>query len=87
MTYPVVWLPEAMSAFRRLRAADSDGAKQVAAAVAALATDPYPSRSTALGGSGFRRLRLASYRVLYQVEADTTTIYIINVGSVPGPRT
>jgi len=68
MTYSVVWLPEAMSSFRRLRAADSDGAKQVAAAVVALATDPYPSRSTALGGSGFRRLRLASYRVLYQVE-------------------
>jgi hypothetical protein len=42
MTYTVVWLPDAMSAFRRLRAADRDGAKQVSAAVAALATDPRP---------------------------------------------
>jgi hypothetical protein len=38
MTYTVVWLPDAMSAFRRLRA-DRDGAKQVSAAVAGLATD------------------------------------------------
>ena len=87
MTYPVVWLPEAMSAFRRLRAADRDGAKQVAGAVAALASNPRPSSSTALGGSGFHRLRLANYRVLYQVDADTNTIYILNVGSVPQPRT
>jgi mRNA interferase RelE/StbE len=87
MTYPVVWLSEAMSAFRRLRAADPDGAKQVAAAVAALSSDPHPSRSTALGGSGFHRLRLANYRVLYEVDADTNTIYVINVGSVPEPRT
>ena len=37
MTYTVIWLPEAMSAFRRLRAADRTGAKQVAASVGSVA--------------------------------------------------
>lgn len=85
MTYTVVWLPDAMSAFRRLRAADRDGAKQVSAAVAALATDPRPEGSTALGRSGFHRMRLGDYRVLYEVDDTALTIYVINVGAVSGP--
>jgi mRNA interferase RelE/StbE len=86
MTSTVVWLSEAMASFRRLRAVDPDGAKQVATAVAGLADDSLPTGSTSLGGSDFRRLRLGNYRVLYEVEATMATVYVINVGSVPGPR-
>jgi len=85
VTYTVVWLPEAMSAFRRLRAADRDGAKQIAAAVSALAAEPRPDGSAALGGSGFRRLRLGHLRVLYEVDVAAATIYVVNVGSVADP--
>jgi len=53
MTYTVAWLPEAMSAFRRLRKADPDGAKQVAAAVGSLAGDPSPDGSTAHGVAAY----------------------------------
>jgi mRNA interferase RelE/StbE len=50
MTYSVIWLPEAVTAYRRLRATDPDGAKRIAKAVAALAADPRPAESNALGG-------------------------------------
>jgi hypothetical protein len=39
MTHGVVWLPEAMTAYRVLRMADPDGAKRIAKAIAALAVD------------------------------------------------
>jgi hypothetical protein len=36
MTYSVIWLSEAMTAYRLLRADDPDGAKRIAKAIAAL---------------------------------------------------
>jgi hypothetical protein len=48
MTYSVIWLPEAMTAYRALRTADPDGAKRIARAVAALAADSHPVESNAL---------------------------------------
>lgn len=66
MMHVVIWLPEAMAAYRRLRADDPEGAKRIAAAVAALAFDPRPGESTALGTTSFRRLRLGIFRVLYE---------------------
>jgi hypothetical protein len=35
MTYSVIWLSEAMTGYRLLRAADPDGAKRIAKAIAA----------------------------------------------------
>jgi mRNA interferase RelE/StbE len=86
VTHTIVWLPEARSAFRRLRAADPVGARQVSAAVGGLAGDPYPAGSTSLGGSGFHRLRLDNYRVLYEVDTDAVTVFLINVGSLRDRR-
>jgi mRNA-degrading endonuclease RelE of RelBE toxin-antitoxin system len=84
VTYRVVWLPEAMSALRRLRETEPDGAQQVTAAVGGLATDPRPAATRALGRSGFHRLRLGRYRLLYEIDPDAEIVYIVNVGSVPG---
>jgi mRNA interferase RelE/StbE len=53
MTYSVIWLPEAMTAYRVLRTADPDGAKRVAKAIAALAVDSHPAESNALGGTSY----------------------------------
>jgi mRNA interferase RelE/StbE len=82
MTYTVVWLPEAMTAYRRLRATDPEGAKRMALAVGELASNPDPDGSSALGGTSFRRLRLDNYRVLYEVSGET--IRVMHVGRVPG---
>jgi mRNA interferase RelE/StbE len=84
VTYRVVWLPEAMSALRRLHQSEPDGAQQVTAAVGGLATEPRPPGSRALGRSGFHRLRLGRYRLLYEIDPDAETVYVVNVGSVSG---
>jgi mRNA-degrading endonuclease RelE of RelBE toxin-antitoxin system len=82
MTYSVIWLPEAMTAYRRLRATDPDGAKRIAKAVAALASDPCPAESNALGGTRYRRMRLDRYRVLYEVADEM--VRVMHVGRVIG---
>jgi mRNA interferase RelE/StbE len=82
MTYAIIWQPEAIASYRRLRTADSDGAKQIARAVTALAADPHPAASRALGGTNFRRLRLGHYRVLYEV--TDVAVCVMHVGRVPG---
>ena len=82
MSLAVIWLSEAMTAYRRLRAADPDGARQIAKAVAVLGTDPCPTGSSALGGTAFRRLYFDRYRVLY--EATDTAVRVMHVGRVIG---
>jgi mRNA-degrading endonuclease RelE of RelBE toxin-antitoxin system len=84
MTRSVVWLSEAMAAYRQLRAADPDGARRIAKSVAALADDPYPADSNPLGGTSFRRIRLDRYRVLYEVTDDA--VRVMHVGRVIGDR-
>jgi len=78
MTLAVVWLPEAMTAYRSMRAADPAGAKMISQAVAALAGEPCPEGSSALGGTAYMRLRLDSYRILYEVTRHT--VRVMNVG-------
>jgi len=80
--YAVVWLPAGMTAYRRLRASDPDGAKRIAGAVAALSADPCPAESSALGTTNFRRLRLDNYRVLYEI--TDVAVHVMHVGRVPG---
>ena len=75
MTLTVVWLPEAMTAYRSLRIKDPAGAKRVSQAVAMLADEPRPETSSALGGTAFRRLRLDQYRVLYELTRNTVNLF------------
>jgi mRNA interferase RelE/StbE len=80
MSSTVIWLPEAMAAYRRLRSSDPEGAKLIASVVAALADDPYPPHSNQLGGTHFRRIRLDHYRILY--EATDAAVQVLHVGRV-----
>lgn len=84
MTYTVVWMVEAMASFRRLRAEDPAGAALVAAVVRDLANDHRPPNSRGLGETTFRRLRVESYRVLYEIDEPTGSVAILSVGRV-GP--
>jgi hypothetical protein len=81
MSYAVIWLTGAMTSYRRLRAADPDGAKRIASTIAGLASDPYPAESNALGRTNFRRIRL-DYRVLYEV--SDAAVRVMPVGRVAG---
>ncbi|MFI2239134.1 type II toxin-antitoxin system RelE/ParE family toxin [Streptomyces chrestomyceticus] len=80
MTYTVVWEHQAMDEFRRLRHTDPAGAKECAMAIRGLATDPRPPQARELGGSGYWRLPVGNWRVLYQPEAATVTVSVLKVG-------
>ncbi|MEU0030265.1 type II toxin-antitoxin system RelE/ParE family toxin [Streptomyces sp. NPDC006335] len=80
MTYTVVWENHAMNEFRRLRVLDPVGAKATAVAVRALAEDPRPDAARALGSSGYYRLHVGSWRVLYRPDAPTVTVHVLKVG-------
>ena len=80
MSYAVIWLTEAMTSYRSLRAADPDGAKRIASTIAGLAADPCPAESDALGRTNFRRIRLDRYRILYEV--SDTAVRVMHVGRV-----
>jgi mRNA interferase RelE/StbE len=82
MTYSVVWRPEPVAALRELRRHDPATAKALTALAAALANDPRPTGSRALGSGQFRRVKLEDLRVLYEVNDRTVTIFIIKIGSI-----
>ena len=50
-------------------------------ALTALAEEPHPDQAVAWGGSGIYRLHLPGIRILYQVDEDTATVYVVNVAA------
>ncbi|WP_171164077.1 type II toxin-antitoxin system RelE/ParE family toxin [Streptomyces sp. I05A-00742] len=80
MTWTVVWEHHSVSALRRLRPGDPTGAKLCVAAVRELADDPCPEGASPLGESGYHRLAVGAWRVLYLVSEDT--VRITNLGRV-----
>ncbi|MEV0965494.1 type II toxin-antitoxin system RelE/ParE family toxin [Streptomyces sp. ICN441] len=83
MTYTIVWQQQAAAEYRRLRELDPAGAKECAAAVRALATDPRPADARQLGGSGFWRLPVGDWRILYEPDDETVTVLVLKVGRIP----
>ncbi|MFF4221107.1 type II toxin-antitoxin system RelE family toxin [Streptomyces nondiastaticus] len=57
------------------------GAKACASAVRELADTPCPEAAVPFGGSGYYRLSVGTWRVLYRVDEDTVVIML--VGRVP----
>jgi mRNA interferase RelE/StbE len=82
VTHTVVWQHQAMEDFRRPRLLDPVGAKACAAAVRDLAREPRPRTARALGGSGYWRLPVGDWRVLYRPDAETVTVLVLKVGRV-----
>lgn len=82
MIWALVWLPEALDSFRRLRLSDPAGATVVAAAARRLVQEPRPAGSSALGTTAFRRLRIGDYRILYTIEEETHSVCVTHVGRI-----
>ena len=78
--FTLIWEPPAIAGLIRLRQADPATAKDVRAAVLALARDPEPDTSSPLGTAGLRRMRIGSARVLYSVDAADAAVQILLVG-------
>jgi len=84
VTYTLIWRHAAVAGLIRLRAADPLTAKAVRAAVAALAADPCPGTSTALGTADQRRLRVGPARVMYTISDVDIAVEVLIVGRTPG---
>jgi mRNA-degrading endonuclease RelE of RelBE toxin-antitoxin system len=79
MSSAVVVQETALRALARIRAEDKDAFASIRRALAALADQPHPDEAVAWGGSGICRLHLPGIRILYELDEDTSTGYVINV--------
>jgi mRNA-degrading endonuclease RelE of RelBE toxin-antitoxin system len=75
----VVVQETALRALARIRVEDKESFASIRRALAALAEQPRPDAAVAWGASGICRLRLPGIRILYEVDEDTATVYVINV--------
>lgn len=67
----IEWSPAARASARRYLA-DQDGMRSIGAAVASLATDPYPPEAFHRGD--YHRLRVGQFRVVYVIDGDLITV-------------
>jgi mRNA-degrading endonuclease RelE of RelBE toxin-antitoxin system len=79
MSLTVVIQETAIRELARIRSEDKDAFVQIKQAMAALADQPRPDTAVAWGSSGIYRLHLVGVRLLYEVDEDASTVYIINV--------
>ena len=79
MSFTVVVQETALLALTRIRAEDKDAFASIRRALAALAEQPHPDEAVAWGGTGIYRLHLPGIRILYELDEDIATIYVINV--------
>ena len=79
MSLAVVVQETALQALARIRAEDKEAFASIRQALAVLADQPHPDQAVAWGGSGIYRLRWPGIRILYEVDEDAATIYVINV--------
>jgi len=81
MSLTVVVQDTALRALARIRAEDKEAFAAIRQALAALADRPHPDQAVPWGGSGIYRLHLPGIRILYQVDEDAATVYLINVAT------
>ena len=65
----------------RIRGEDKDLFTRTRRA-SALADQPYPEGAVAWGATGVYRLHAGDIRILYEVDDQATTVYIINIGII-----
>lgn len=83
MSLTVVFRETALRNLARIRSEDKELFIRVRRAIVSLGDQPYPQGAVAWGTTGIYRLHAADIRILYEVDSETPTIYIINVGIIP----
>ena len=76
----------AIDALAVLAKQHTEAPELIVAAVNELADNPRPANSSALGGSGFRRLLLGYYRALYRVDDESAEVCVLGVGRSDSAR-
>lgn len=70
------------SQLSRIRSEDKELFVRTRRAIALLAEQPYPDGAFAWGATGIYRLHTDELRVLYEVDDEASTVYIINIGLI-----
>jgi mRNA interferase RelE/StbE len=78
----VVFQQTALRSLARIRSEDKDAFTRTRHAIAALADRPYPDGAVARGATGIYRLHTGEVRILYEVDDEASTVYIINIGLI-----
>jgi mRNA-degrading endonuclease RelE of RelBE toxin-antitoxin system len=78
----VVFQQTALRALARIRGEDKAVFARTRHAITALADQPYPDGAVAWGATGIYRLHAGEVRVLYGVDDEASTVYIINIGLI-----
>jgi mRNA-degrading endonuclease RelE of RelBE toxin-antitoxin system len=78
----VVFRETALGNLARIRSEDKDLFVRTREAIASLADQPYPRGAVAWGGTGIYRLPAGDIRVLYEVDTEAATLYVINIGVI-----
>jgi mRNA-degrading endonuclease RelE of RelBE toxin-antitoxin system len=78
----VVFRETALRNLARIRSEDKDLFTRIRRAVGALADQPYPESAVAWGATGVYRLHADDIRILYEVDDQAATVYIINIGII-----
>lgn len=82
MSLTVVFRETALRGLARIRSDDKDLFTRTRQAIARLADQPRPENAVAWGATGIYRLHAGGIRILYEVDDEAATIYIINVASI-----
>lgn len=82
MSLTVVFRETALRNLARVRNEDKDLFLRTRRVVAMLAGQPYPEGAVAWGATGIYRLHAGDIRILYEVDEDAATVYIINIGVI-----
>jgi mRNA interferase RelE/StbE len=79
VSYTIEWRP---SARKEVRGLDPAIRRRVLTAIEALADDPrLPGSVTLAGSPGWRRIRIGSYRVIYDINDRALVVLVLRVGS------
>ena len=68
------------SAVKELESIPSNDLKRILSKIKSLAENPRPIGSLKLSGDDRYRIRQGNYRILYTIQDDILTIYIVKVG-------
>jgi mRNA-degrading endonuclease RelE of RelBE toxin-antitoxin system len=82
MSLTVVFRETALRNLARIRAEDKDRFDKTRRAIASLADEPYPENAVAWGATGVYRLHSGDIRILYEVDGEAATVYVINIGII-----
>ena len=80
MSRQVIWEAQAIDQAAGFLHDDPDGVREMLDAVARLVDDPRPAGSFPYGSPHRRRLRIGRYRVMYDITAETVSVWHLGRG-------